>query len=377
MRVLLCSGMCVVRPALKPYRLGAAQGRVLAEDVAADRDYPPFDRSARDGFALRAADLPGHVDVIGEVRAGQWFEGVVGPGQAVGIMTGAPVPRGADAVLMVEHSTDRTLEAGANIVPRGSEVRAGVTVLSKGTRIDYAGVAWLAMTGHAKVRVFAKPRVAIVATGDEIVGVEEQPGPYQIRNSNAWSIAAQVERAGAVPVVLPVARDDRDETRRLIEEALGADLLLLSGGVSAGKYDFVEAALSDLGAEFFFDRVRIQPGQPVVFGRVKEKFFFGLPGNPASTMVTFEVFARAAIDLLSGATEAPLTMTLAKLTRPFRHKPGLTRFLPAMVRCAEVTPVDWQGSGDVASLCRANAFLVADENRGEYGEGDAIPVLMK
>lgn len=361
-------------------------GRVLAEDIVADRDYPPFNRSARDGFAVVSSDLPGRVRVIGEVRAGERFTGVVRTGEAVEIMTGAPVPEGADAVVMVEHCTrhdDGTIEtghgaeSGSNIAPAACEARAGAIILPRGRRIDYTSVAWLATTGHKCVSVYARPRVAILATGDEIVGVGETPAPHQIRNSNTYSLAAQVRRAGGEPVILPVARDHKETTARLIRQGLEADLLVLSGGVSAGKYDFVEAALADCGAEFFFDRVLIQPGQPLVFGKAAGKFFFGLPGNPASTMVTFELFARAAIDLLSGADDAPLPLTLARLTRPFRHKAGMTRFLPAQVSCTEVTPVDWQGSGDVPSICRANAFLVADPNQAEYARGETIPVLMK
>jgi molybdopterin molybdotransferase len=367
--------------------LADAMGRVLAEDIAADRDYPPFPRSARDGFAVRAADVPGRVRVIGEVRAGSSFGHPVGSGEAVEIMTGAPVPEGADAVVMVEHctrhqdgtvSTDRSAEPGANIAAKGSEARAGAVILPRGKRIDYTAVSWLAGTGRPRVSVYRRPLVAVLATGDEIVEIDRTPGPDQIRNSNAWSLAAQIKRAGGKPLVLPIAPDDRDQTRLLIESALEkADLLLLSGGVSAGKYDVVEPALADLGAEFFFDRVTIQPGAPLVFGKARGKFFFGLPGNPASTMVTFELFARAAIDLLSGATEAPLPITLARLTKPFRHKPGLTRFLPAHVDCCEVRPLGWQGSGDVPALCRANAFLVADAERPEYAQGDTIPVILK
>jgi molybdopterin molybdotransferase len=373
-------------PPIESVPLGAARGRILAEDAPADRDYPPFNRSVRDGFAVRAAELPGTFRVIGEVRAGETFSGSVQPGEAVEIMTGAPMPEGADAVVMVEQcrrngdgtvSTDSRLTSGSNIAARGCEARAEAAVLTRGARIDYTGVSWLATTGHAQVEVFARPRVAIIATGDEIVEVDEQPASHQIRNSNAWSLAAQVERAEAIPVILPIARDRQSDTRRLIEQGLDADVVVLSGGVSAGKYDVVELALADLGAEFFFDRVLIQPGQPLVFGRVRDRFFFGLPGNPASTMVTFELFARAAVELAGGAREAPLPLTLARLTRPFRHKPGLTRFLPARVSCTEVTPVDWQGSGDVAALCRANAFLVADANQPEYKEGDLIPVLAK
>lgn len=374
-----------ILPEVEKVPLEACAGRFLAQDIPADRDYPPFDRSVRDGFAVRSADMPERARVIGEVRAGEQFEGSVNAGEAVEIMTGAPVPSGADAVVMVEHCvrdgdfirTDHEAPAGSNIAPRGCEAAAGAVVLPRGTRIDHTCVAWLATTGHDEVAVYARPRVAIVATGDEIVGVADTPAPHQIRNSNAYSLAAQVRRAGGEPLILPVAKDTKDATAQLIREGLQADLLLLSGGVSAGKYDFVEAALAECGARFFFDRVLIQPGQPVVFGSAQGKFFFGLPGNPASAMVTFELFGRAALDLLAGANEAPLPLTLATLSRPFRHRPGLTRFLPARLSCTEVTPVDWQGSGDIPSLCRANAFLVADAGRPEYAAGDLIPVLLK
>jgi molybdopterin molybdotransferase len=380
-----------VPPAREIVPIEDCLGRILAEDIAADRDYPPFNRSVRDGFAVRSNDMPGRVRIIGEVRAGGRFEGVLQqgvlqPGEAVEIMTGAPLPEGADAVVMVEHctrhddgsvETNRGAEAGSNIAPTACEARAGTTVLPRGARIDHTSVAWLATTGHSCMSVYSRLRVAILATGDEIVAVTDTPAPHQIRNSNSYSLAAQVRRAGGDPVILPVAPDDKDATAHLIAQGLNADLLLLSGGVSAGRYDFVESALADCGAEFYFDRVLIQPGQPLVFGRARGKFFFGLPGNPASSMMTFELFGRAALDLLSGANEAPLPLTLARLTRPFRHKPGLTRFLPAQVSGTEVTPVDWQGSGDIPSLCRANAFLVADPNQAEYRAGDPIPVLLK
>lgn len=366
-------------------------GRILAEAIPADRDYPPFNRAMRDGFAIRSADVPGRLRVIGEVRAGERFRSSLQPGEAIEIMTGAPVPDGADAVVMIEHTTrhpdgmvetGRIAAPGSNIAPAASEAREGTPVLRSGDRIDYSSVAWIATTGHMFVPVFARPRVAILATGDEIVAVSDTPASHQIRNSNSHSLAAQVRRAGGDPIILPVARDDQQATAHLIAQGLDADLLLLSGGVSAGKYDFVEAALAEFGAEFFFDRVLIQPGQPLVFGKAQHKFFFGLPGNPASTMVTFELFARAALELLGGANEAPLPLTLARLTRPFHHKTGLTRFLPAQLctkeaSCAEITPVDWQGSGDVASLCRANAFLVADSSQADYAAGDLIPVLLK
>ncbi len=370
--------------------LDCAASRVLAEEIRADRDFPALARSVRDGFAVRAQDVPGTLRVIGEVRAGDRFEGMIGAGEAVEIMTGAPVPHGADAVVMVEHvtrgadgsvSTDRAAGPGQFINPQGCEARAGEILLSPGTRLDFAGVALLASVGKAAVAVCPKPRVALLATGDEIVPVTETPQEHQVRNSNVHSLAAQVARASGVPILLPVARDHFEDTLGLVERGLAADLLLISGGVSAGKYDIVERVLASLGAEFFFDRVLIQPGQPLVFGRARGKFFFGLPGNPASTMVTFELFARTALELIGGQSRSDLTFVLARLTRDFRHKTGLTRFLPASLSSSgtepQLTPVVWSGSGDIPSLTRANAFLVADADRAEWKAGELMPALLK
>lgn len=374
------------QPGVENVELEACAGRVLAEDIAADRDTPALSRSVRDGYAVRAEDLPGELTVIGEVRAGTRYEGRVDRGQAVEIMTGAPIPEGADAVVMVEH-TERVngrvkVAAGAEpqqfINPQGCEAAANETVLRAGKRIDYTVVALLAAFGRTHVKVHRRPNVAIIATGDEIVEVGEKPSDFQIRNSNAYSLAAQVTRAGGVPNILPVARDTLDATREAVKRGLQADLLLLSGGVSAGKYDVVEPVLAEFSATFFFDRVLIQPGQPVVFGQAGI-FFFGLPGNPSSTMVTFEIFARAALELLAGQREPVLQMPFARLTRDFRHRPGLTRFLPAHLSDdgASVTPVEWHGSGDVPAMTRANAYLVADPFRAEYARGEFIQVLLK
>lgn len=376
-----------LHPEVETVALDAAAGRVLAEDIAADRDVPALARSVRDGYAVRAADLPGELAVIGEVRAGQRFEGEVARGQAVEIMTGAPIPAGADAVAMVEHvrrvdgrvSIDGAAQPLQFINPQGCEAGAGEIVLHAGKRMDYTDVAMLAAFGRTRVQVFRRPVVAIVATGDEIVEVSRQPAAFQIRNSNAWSLAAQVTRAGGIPRILPVARDTVEHTREIVRQGLASDLLLLSGGVSAGKYDVVEPVLAELGADFYFDRVLIQPGQPLVFGRAGATFFFGLPGNPSSTMVTFEIFARAALELLSGQLETALLMPYSRLTCDFRHRPGVTRFLPAHLSAdgAEVTPVKWHGSGDVPALTRANAYLVADPARPEYAGGEFIRVLLK
>lgn len=372
-------------PLVEEIALLEAPGRVLAEPIRADRDYPPFARSARDGFAVRAADLPGHLHVIGEVRAGQLFTGSVSAGEAVEIMTGAPLPPGADSVVMVEHTTKTgdqvqitsTLEPGENVSPKGCEARHHDLLLAPGRRLGFADVALLATVGRSRVTVFRKPQIAILATGDEIVDVSDAPLDYQIRNSNTQSLAVQVMRAGGCPNILPVARDSFASTRELVEQGLHSDMLLLSGGVSAGKYDIVERVLSDLDAEFFFDRVLIQPGQPLVFGNAQGKFFFGLPGNPTSTMVTFEIFARAAVELLGGQTDSLLPLLWTKLTRDFRQKAGLTRFLPAIVSKDGVTPVSWQGSGDVPAIARANAFLVTEPDRETWTAGDWIQVLLK
>ena len=374
-------------PPAETVALETAAGRVLAEPIAADRDYPALARSVRDGYAVRAIDLPGEFEVIGEVRAGEMFSGEVGARQAVEIMTGAPVPHGADAVVMVEHVrregprmiANQSAAPGQFINPQACEARAGEILLHPGSRLDFTGIAMLAAAGRERVPVYLAPRVAIIATGDEIVPVAETPRDFQIRNSNVYSLAAQVARAGGAPWILPVARDEMAHTRELIERGLSADLLLLSGGVSAGKYDIVERVLEGLGAEFFFDRVLIQPGQPLVFGKARGKFFFGLPGNPSSTMVTFEIFARAALELLGGQAEVALHTPFARLTEAFHHRAGLTRFLPAHLSPggAEVTPIAWRGSGDVPALTRANAFMVVDADRPDWQAGDWIRILLK
>jgi molybdopterin molybdotransferase len=374
-------------PAVETVPLAEAGGRVLAVDVAADRDYPPVDRSIRDGFAVRAADMPGRVRVVGEVRAGEAFTGRVGAGECVRIMTGAPVPEGADAVVMVEYAavaegmmeTAKAPRVGEFINEAGCETRRGETVLRRGTRLRFPQIAMLATVGLPEVPVYRQPRVAILATGDEIVPVEATPRDFEVRNSNSWALAAQVAAAGGVAEVLPVAPDDLEKTVALVERGLEADLLLLSGGVSAGDYDFVEAALARHGAEFFFTRVKIRPGAPLVFGRAKGRFFFGLPGNPLSTAVTFAVFARTALELLEGVAEPEFPVVEAHLTETLHEKPGLTRFLPARLETGtrRVTPIHWKGSSDVPSLARSNAFIIATAEQEIHEEGTAVPVLLQ
>lgn len=376
-----------VRMGVRALPLDAAEGRILGEEILADRDYPPFHRSARDGYAVSAAEIPGTLAVIGQVRAGSVFTGSVGPGEAVEIMTGAPLPEGADAVVMVEHTTRENnrvhvraaARSGDNFTARGSEASTHEIVLHAGQRIGYTEAALLASVGRRDIVVYERPRVAILPTGDEVVGISETPSPIQIRNSNAASLAFQVRRAGGVPEVLPIARDNVESTRALVEQGLKADLLLMSGGVSAGKYDIVKDVLSGFGAEFFFDRVAIQPGQPLVFGRAQGKFFFGLPGNPGSTMITFEAVARIAIEKMQGVSNPALPLLRARLKQPFRQKTGLTRFLPAMLSPDgdTVQALATQGSGDVTALARANAFIVTEPDREVWTAGEDIRVLIK
>ena len=378
------------QPAQETVALEQALHRVLAVPVLADRDYPPFHRSARDGFAVRAADVaatPARLRVLGETRAGEPSRFKIGLGEAVEIMTGAPGPVGADAVVMVEYSSrdgefvrlDEGVPAGRNLILQGSEGPAGSVVLAPGTLLDYTQIALLASVGAGRVSVYRQPRVAILSTGDEVVEIEQQPEPFQIRNSNAHSLAAQVVRQGGVPVVLPVAPDKLDPTRELIRRGLEADMLLLSGGVSAGKYDLVEQVLAELGAELHITQVAIQPGKPLVFATVGTKPIFGLPGNPISTMVTFEVFARLALHRLAGRASSPLPFLHARLASDFHHKPVLTRFLPAVLDGSygevRVNPLKWQGSGDLIAVARADCYLVATAGRESWKAGEWIAVL--
>ncbi len=367
-----------------------AFGRILAEPVLSDRDYPPFNRSTRDGFALRAADAlaPGaRLECVGELRAGGVFEGEVGRGQCVEIMTGASVPSGADAVVMIEHTQregptitlERAVASGDHIVPRGSEARAGTFLVTARTRIGYAEMALAAQAGVTRLNVFAPPRVAVLSTGDEVVDARTAPGPLQVRNSNGISIEVLARTAGAYPVQLGNAPDEIKILRQKIEQGLEADILVLSGGVSMGKYDLVEQVLADLGAEFHFTGVAIRPGRPAVFATCRNKLVFGLPGNPVSTMVTFELFVLPAIDLFSGALPRAVPVFRAKLASPVHEKGPMVHFLPARIewagREARVTQLPWQGSGDIVALALANGFLVVGPERPEIAPGEWVDVL--
>ncbi len=379
-------------PSVESVPLEQAHGRVLAQAAIADRDYPALRRSLRDGFAVKSSDVPGVLTVRGEVRAGDPQQMPLGEGEALEIMTGAPVPDGADAVVMVEHvarledatgnpqvKIEQPAEPGQFINVRGAEAKSGLVLIPSGTRLDASHIAALAMTGCTSVPVVRRPSVAVVATGDEIVDLSQTPAAHQIRNSNSYMLAALIETSGGKATVLPVARDTPDALRPLLEQGLQHDLLVITGGVSAGKYDLVKPVLRELGATFRFERVRIQPGQPTAFGIAARKPVFGLPGNPGSSLVTFQLFARPALELLSGQSDPILPLLSAQFEAPFRHKLGLTRFLPARLSNDghSIRHIPWQGSSDVPALAKANAFLIADHDRETWNPGDSIRVMLK
>jgi len=382
----------------------AAAGRVLAVPVVAGRNLPPFPRSTRDGYAVRSADLarvPAILDLVGEIKAGEKLENIpkeVGTGQAGSIMTGAPVPNGADAVVMVEYASQRSgrveitksVGPGENIVPSGAEAKEGSVLVDRGRRLDAAAVALAASAGKSRLQVFKRPQLAVLTTGDEIVGLDETPGPTQIHNSNSYSLAVQIRNTGAEPVLLPIAPDEPNKLRSLIEEGLRSDLLLITGGVSMGRYDLVEVVLAQLQAEFFFTGAKIQPGRPVVFGKCvapgsgserASTYFFGLPGNPVSTMVTFELFARPLLEALSGMAFRELRFVYAKLKSEIRVKSGLKRFLPAILsgelEASQVELVPWQGSGDIAATARANCYIVIPPDREIIPAGEFVPIMLR
>lgn len=368
-----------------------ALGLVLLEEVKTDREYPPFDRSTRDGYAVRSKEMkPGaQLKCVGEIKAGDTVTHGLASGTCVQIMTGAAVPAGADAVVMIEYTQregdlvrfERAAQTGQNIVPRGSEARTGQTILKPGMRLGFAELALAAQVGATQLQCAKRPHVAILSTGDEVVLIDEQPGPFQIRNSNSVSLAAQVRIAGGEPVVLGNAADRVEDLGEKIERGLKEDALVLTGGVSMGKYDLVESVLKALGAGFLFDAVAIRPGKPAVFAICQGKPVFGLPGNPVSTMVTFQLFVAPAIDLLCGAEAHPLPLVEARLGEALNERPGLAHFLPARIgwhgAVPEVKALKWQGSGDIAALAGANCFLLVPAERAEIATGERVSVLMR
>jgi molybdopterin molybdotransferase len=392
--------------------LAAANGRVLAQTLRADRDQPPFSRSTRDGYACRAAEANAHkaLTLAGSTGAGHSPSSPLPAESAWEIMTGAPVPAGADAVMMFEHVEassgrvrlvpPRTIALGENIVARGAQARIGDELLAPGSAIGFAQIALAASCGCPHLQVFLKPRVAILNTGDEIVPVESEPGPAQIRNSSGPMLAALVRDAGGEPWLLPTAPDNTPALEAALKQACEADLILISGGVSAGKFDLVEPVMASLGARFHFTGVRIQPGKPLVFGEVPSTDLnqeedrtkrqsknrtkcFGLPGNPVSSAVSFLLFAAPILRALAGYTHRGPRFALARLVEDVKGKSGLTRFLPASCNFAAppgefpaARRVERQGSGDLVAMAHSNCFLVLPEDAERLHAGENVRILL-
>jgi molybdenum cofactor synthesis domain-containing protein len=376
-------------------KLQHALGRVLAQEVVADSDLPPFDRSQMDGYAVRAEDVreaPARLRIVGESAAGKGWHNQLEEGQAVRIMTGAPVPVGADSVQQVELTHElkdgtvvellESVETGRSIVKRGAEIKAGEVVLSVGTTINAAMMAVLAAFGYAKVEVFRRPRVAVLATGTELVAVDKNPGQDQIRDSNNYSIGAYAELAGATVERLPLTGDDTSLLKKQITKAAErCDVIVTSGGVSMGVYDVTKAALKELKAEVFFERVALRPGKPTVFARLPNgALVFGLPGNPVSVSVTFNLFARTALLAMQGATEPALKAETAVLAKVVKGTMDRESYLPLQLTTNDdgqliAFPLKWGGSSDFVAFAVATALAIVPAGVKTIEAGSLVRVV--
>lgn len=371
----------------------SALGCVLAENLVATGNVPPFHRSALDGYAVIAADVgeaPVELKIAGESRAGGGMPGRLVAGQAMSIMTGAPVPEGADAVQMVEqcrNSPDgkkvtilKPVRAYENVAPCGSEAKAGEIVLEAGHYVGPAEIAVMATFGYSQVKVWKKPSVAVFATGDELVEYDHVPRLDQIRNSNAHCLSSQLRLLQIEADYLGIARDDKEELRQMMLSGLERDVLIISGGVSMGEYDFVQDVFRDLGLEILFSKVAIKPGKPTVFARSANSLVFGLPGNPVSALVTFECFVRPALGRLCGMKKSELPRLKGKLLGDMRQSPGRMAFLPAWVFWEEdgwkVDPLPWKSSADIVGFTGANATFIFPKNRDFLGRGEIVEVML-
>ena len=365
-------------------------GLVLAEDIIAPIDLPPFANSSMDGFAVRATDVqsvPVTLPIVGDIPAGAASVPTLLPGTALRIMTGAPLPPGADAVVPVEETETRengvviltAASAGQCVRPAGEDVKAGSIVVTAGSRLRPAEIGMCAAVGKVSVRTYPRPRVAIISTGDELVEPGQTLQSGQIYNSNAYSLAAQVIEAGGIVTQRLHANDTPDALREAFDSCAGADILLTSGGVSVGDYDYVKAVFAERGTVDFW-RVAIRPGKPLAFGQWGKTLFFGLPGNPVSSMVTFELFVRPALRRMAGHTH-PLRQTIsALLTEEASHHPGRQSYLRAVAvhddKGYTVRPVAQQGSGMLRSMVTANALLIMPFETAVMSAGETVTVLL-
>ena len=373
-------------------------GRVLGEDIYASVDNPPWDNSAMDGYALRASDTKGAsrakpviLRIIEDLPAGYVAKKSVKRGETVRIMTGAPIPRGADAVVMVE-DTERLEVRGKrlevkifreakirdNIRRAGEDFKKGALVLKKGTAIRAAEVAMLATVGKPNVCVYQRPKVAVLSTGDELVEIEETPSNGKIVNSNSYAISAQIKACGAVPVQLGIARDAKKDLMDKLSYGLASDCILSSGGVSVGDFDFVKDVLKEMGSEMRFWKVAIKPGKPLAFGIINNKPVFGLPGNPVSAMVAFEQFVRPAILKMMGVRNIFRKSLTALLTSSLKKKAGRMHFIKAVLEEKKgqfyATPLEGQGSGILSSMVMANSLIILPEDAEDAAKGSKVKV---
>src|ERR1700752_2029623 len=371
-------------------------GRVLAEEVIADSDLPPFNRSQMDGYAVRAEDVkavPVRLRIVGEAAAGRGWHNPLEEGQAVRIMTGAPVPAGADSVQQVELTHElkdgtvvellETIELGKSIVKRGAEIKACEVVLNSGTTINAAMRAVLAAFGYAPVEVFRRPRVAVLATGTELVSVDQTPGQDQIRDSNNYSLSAYAALAGATVERMPLTGDETALLKNQLANAAGrCDLIVTSGGVSMGVYDVTKAALKELDAEIFFERVALRPGKPTVFARLPNgTLVFGLPGNPVSVAVTFNLFARTALLAMQGMSEPALKHESALLAKSIKGNADRESYLPAQLTTNDdgqliAFPLKWGGSSHFVAFAIATALIAVPAGTKTL-EADALVKIVR
>jgi molybdopterin molybdotransferase len=365
--------------------------RILREDIFCDADSPPFDKAIRDGFALRFEDVaqgPSVLSVVGESRAGLGAAVAVKPGVCCEIMTGAPLPAGANAVVMVEHTERpspesvrilKSVRENEGLLRQGAEARKGDRILKAGRPIGLADLGLLASSGKSIVLVSKKPRVAIIATGDELVDVGEKPRAGQIRNSNSYTLYAQATKAGAVPTLLGIGRDNLDDLRSKIRQGFEYDILIVSGGVSMGKYDLVENVFAEFGVEVLFDKIAMKPGKPTVFGHRSQTYVFGLPGNPVSTIVSFHMFVRPLIMHLLKAEDTKAKVLEARLDAPAKCDPERTALVPALVRFEtgqyRISTAPWKGSSDLVGLARANALIMIPRRAGIMEPGETAQFL--